>query len=116
MGDAWETIDKPAIVLMDIKALIAHHCHVLSAWPSVKSLLQRCESCVADGAHPSGVQPSGGFFMNAPAAMATMPYATPRYANVGINPTWRINQLAAGAEKNDPAPNPATAIPVMSPR
>ena len=54
--------------------------------------------------------------MNEPAAMAMTPYATPRYANVGINPTCCINHPAAGAENNDPAPNPATAIPVMSPR
>src|SRR5258706_11689567 len=115
MGAAWETIDNPAMVFTDINMQIAHHCHVLNASPRVKSRSHRCEICFADGVHPSGVQPSGGFCMNEPAATAMIPYAIPRYANVGINPTCRISHPAAGAEKSDPLPNPAPAIPVIEP-
>src|SRR3984893_8641955 len=116
MGAAWETIDNPAIVLTDMSKQIAHHCQVLKAWPRVKSRSDRCEICFADGVQPSGAHPSGGVCMNETAATAMIPYAIPRYAKVGSNPTCRISHPAAGAENNDPAPNPATAMPVMSPR
>src|SRR5258708_36995112 len=104
------------MVLSAIHMRTAHRCHVLNASPRVKSRSHRCEMCFADGVQPSGVQPSGGFRMNEPAATAMIPDAIPRYANVGINPTCRISHPAAGPENNDPAPNPAAAIPVLKPR
>src|ERR1700730_11523543 len=115
MGAAWETIDNPAIVLTDISKQIAHHCQVLNASPRVKSRSDRCEICFADGVQPSGAHPSGGFCMNEPAETGMIPYAIPRYAKTDSNPTAHTLP-AAGAENNDPAPNPATAMPVMSPR
>src|SRR5260370_1843961 len=116
MGAACETIDNPAMVFTDINMQIAHHCHVLNASPRVKSRSHRCEICFADGVQPCGAQPSGGFCMNEPAATAMIPYAIPRYANVGINPTCRISHPPARAKHTNPAPNPPTAIPVMNPR
>ena len=109
-------IDKPAAVLIDISRHKAHHCQVPSASPSVKSRSHRCDNCAAVGAQPSGFQPSGGFCMKLAAAIATIPYAIPRYANVCMTPVRCISHPAAGAEIKDPAPNPATAIPVISPR
>src|SRR5260370_27113113 len=116
MGAAWETIDNPAMVLIDISEQIAHHCQVLNACPRVKSRSDRCEICFAVGVQPSGFQPSGGFCMNETAAIAIIPYAIPRYAKVGSNPTCCINHPAPGPENNDPAPNPSTAMPGSRPR
>src|ERR1700688_2734356 len=116
MGDAWETTDKPAIVLIDMSAHSAHHCHVLNAWPKVYSRSDRCDNCTALGVQPAGFQPSGGFLMSAPAETAMTPYAAPRYENVESNPTCCISHPAAGAANNAPTPNPATAIPVIRPR
>src|SRR5487761_754191 len=78
IGAACETTDKPAVVLIDISKQRAHHCQVASAWPRVKSRSDRCDNCAAVGVQPSGLHPSGGFCMKAPAAIATIPYAIPR--------------------------------------
>src|ERR1700680_4263345 len=109
-------MERPAAVLIDISKQSAHHCQVPSASPSVKSRPHRCDNCAAVGPQPSGFQPSGGFCMKEAAAIATIPYAIPKYANVSNTPVRCISHPAAGAEIKDPAPNLATAIPVMSPR
>src|SRR5579864_8898061 len=116
IGAACETTDSPAVVFMDMRPQSAHHCQVRNDSPSVKSRSDRWDSCAAVGCQPAGCQPSGGFRMKSAESTATAPYAIPRYANVGISPTVCISFPAAGAEISEPAPKPATAIPVISPR
>src|SRR5437879_11847618 len=59
-------IEMPAQVLRNKSSQSAHHCQVLSASLSVKSWPARCEVWLAVGVQPSGVQPSGGLFMQNP--------------------------------------------------
>src|SRR3979411_1323525 len=62
-GDSCDITEIPAQVFKNRSSQSAHHCQVLSASLSVSSRLDRCETWDAVGAHPLGLQPSGGFCM-----------------------------------------------------
>ena len=54
--------------------------------------------------------------MNSAPPVTATKYAAPRIANVCMTPSLAIKRVAIGAVISAPAPNPATARPVISPR
>ena len=54
--------------------------------------------------------------MNSAPPVTATKYAAPRIANVCSTPTDAISRVASGAVISAPAPKPATASPVISPR
>ncbi len=114
-GDSCEITEIPAEVFRNRSSHSTHHCQVFSAPPNEYSRAARCEACEAVGLQPSGFQFSGGFCMKYPDTTVTTRNAIPRYANVCSTPMLWISRVATGAVTSAPAPNPPTAIPVMSP-
>ena len=114
IGAACEMIEIPAAVFKNNVNHNPYHCQVSSACRSVKA--SGAEPPAAEGLKPCGVYPSGGFLMTVAARARIMKYAIPRTTNVLETPTVAINLSAIGAVISAPAPNPATAMPVIRPR
>src|SRR2546427_12328255 len=109
-------LENPANVFRKSLAHSAYHCHVRSASPKDRSRPLRCVPGTDVGCHPGGWKPSGGFFIKKAEPRIATRYEQPRIPNVAGSPTDGISRCAIGAVTRAPAPNPATASPVIMPR
>ncbi len=72
-------------------------------------------SFLTGGFQPSGLKPSGGFFIKNEPIKFTIKNKTPKIANVSNTPNFPINASATGVNTSPPNPSAETIIPVIKP-